>query len=527
MNYEKENFKKYEYVGKTGYIIINVEHTLTKNCNLSDCHYCLESNKNKCVLDEKKEEKTDITKNETSDKIEDEKLDEEQLSIIYNKLKSIIEEKSFDGSPVVMDMKDVLLQLSSIEFQEDNLNDQNSTNVFLGKCKDILKEKYNLQDNEVLLMLKLDLFKKNSSHPLVEYEVYNYNNSEKLNLEYCDHVKINLYVPIQLDNKTVYLYNNLNSSGYNLFNSNDSFYTDICSTYTTINGTDMILTDRVNEFYNQSLSLCQEDGCSYDYYDTNINKVKCECSISQTSIKDESENNKDDINFITSISQIYNNKEKLKQIFSLSVKNMNFKVMKCFELVFKLEYFMKNVGSILLSVLIILYLLLMILYFAIGNKMLKELIDDATSIKKPLIAKKTVKFKTNKKKIKVSSKRKKDIQFKKTKTLIVNNISNNINNKIIINGNENGNEISEKKSSKKINNDDNLEDKGINIYQKNKSKYFKTKTINFKNHCPPPKYGKNNRFLKGFKNFLIKTKALKADTSVDNNINKNDNDLEN
>ena len=527
MNYEKENFEKYDYVGKSGYIIINVEHILTKNCNLSDCLYCLESNKNKCVLDEKKEEKIDIIEDETSDKIGDEKLDEEQLSIIYNKLKSIIEEKSFDGRPVVMDMKDVLLQLSSLEFQEDNLNDQNSTNVFLGKCKDILKEKYNLQDNEVLLMLKLDLFKQNSSHPLVEYEVYNYNNSEKLNLEYCDHVKINVYVPIQLDNKTVYLYNNLNSSGYNLFNSNDSFYTDICSIYTTINGTDMTLTDRLNEYYNQSLSLCQEDGCSYDYYDTKINKIKCECSISQTSKKGESENIQDITNFISTISQIYNNKEKLKQIFSLSVKNMNFKVMKCFELVFKLKYFMKNIGSILLSILIILYLLFMILYLAIGNKMLKELIDDATSIKKPLIAKKNMKFKRNNKKIKTSSKRKKDIQFKKTKTLIVNNINNNINNKIIINGNENGIEIGEKKTNKKLNKDDKFDDKGINIYEGNKSKYFKIKTINFKNHCPPPKYGKNNRFLKGFKNFLIKTKALKANTSVENNINKNDNDLEN
>ncbi len=60
-------------------------------------------------------------------------------------------------------MKDVLVQLSTIDFQEENIDDQNSTNVFLGECKNILKEKYHLQDNELLLMLKLDLFKQPSS----------------------------------------------------------------------------------------------------------------------------------------------------------------------------------------------------------------------------------------------------------------------------------------------------------------------------------------------------------------------------
>ena len=522
---EKENFKKFEYIGKTAYISINVEYTLTKNCNQSDCFLCLDIDKNKCILDKKKDEESDIIIENNSDKKENEALDEMELSSIYNKLKSKIEEKTFDGSPIVMDMKDVLLQLSSIDFQEENLNAPNSTNVFLGECKDILKEKYNLKDDEVLLMLKLDLFKQDSSHPLVEYEVYNYNSSEKLNLEYCDDVKINVYTPIQLDNKTVYLYNNLNSSGYNLFNSKDSFYNDICSIYTTINGTDITLNDRVNDFYNQDLLLCQEDGCTYDFYDDNIKKVKCQCSVSQTAIIDESDNIQEVQNFISTIAQIYNNKEKIKQVFSLSIKNMNFKVMKCFHLVFSLKYFMKNIGSILLSVLIILYLLLMILYFALGNKILKDLIDDATFIKKSLKTKKSLKFIKNGKKIKAPSSTKKEIKFKKTKTLNPNNISNKINNKIIINGIQSANLISENKSNQKLKND--KEDKGINIYERNKNIYFKTKKMKVKNNCPPPKYGKNNQFLKSFKYFLIKTNALKKDTSVDKNINKNNDNLKN
>ena len=227
---ERNEFTKREYIGKTGYIYLNVDQTLSNQCSDKNCFYCLESDIDNCILYRKE-------KSENS-------LNEKELMAIYNKLVEIIEEKTFEGETIIMNMKDVLFQLSTIEFQEGNINDDNSTNVFLGGCKDILKEKYNLQENEILLMLKLDLFKQNSSTPLVEYEIYNYNNSQKLNLEYCKDIKINVFFPIQLDNRTIILYNNLNLSGYNLFDSNDSFYNDICSVFTTINGTDITLIDR-------------------------------------------------------------------------------------------------------------------------------------------------------------------------------------------------------------------------------------------------------------------------------------------
>ena len=538
INFEKKNFEKFDYIGKTGIIYIKVDSILTQNCNDSNCFYCLGNDIYNCIIykkeikGEKEEDKeSKIYSDISSNKNEDESLDEEKFSNIYNKLKSIIEEKSYDGNTIVMDMKDVLLQLSSVEFQEDNINDQNVTNVLLGECKDILKEKYKLKDDEVLLILKLDLFKKNSSTPLVAYEVYNYNNSEKLNLEYCNNIKINVFVPIQLDNQTIYLYNNLNSSGYNLFDSSDSFYTDICSLYTTINGTDITLIDRLNDYYNQSLILCEEDGCTYDYYDTTLNKIKCECSISKTAITEENKNSEEENSFITTIVEIYNNKDKIRQIFSLSIKNMNFKVMKCFHLVFSLKYFIKNIGSILLSILIVLYLLLMILYFFLGNKILKNIINDATITKKTLIKKKSLKFKKDedkdnifeiKKKTGEENKPKIKRPIKKIKTIIVNNICNNISNQIILNEVGKNNDIIHK-SDKKLNEIS----KGININQRHRSKFFKSKTLRAKINCPPPKYDKK-KFLNGFGKFLKNTKAIKfSDTSVAKDLDKNNNDLEN
>ena len=521
---EKKEFKKSEYIGKTGYISFIIDKTLTKKCNNKNCFYCLENDKNKCILYKRV--------------IEEDTLDQKELSIIYNKLREIIAQKSYDVEKIVMNMKDVLVQLSSIDFQEDNINDENSTNVFLGKCKDVLKEKYNLKDNEILLMLKLDLFKPNSSTPLVEYEIYNYNNSEKLNLEYCNDLKIDVYVPVQLDNRTIFLYNNLNSSGYNLFDSEDSFYTDICSLYTTINGTDITLTDRQKDFYNQSLLLCQEDGCTYDYYDSTIKKVKCECPISKISVEDNNQNSEN--NLISTIVEIYNNKEKLSQIFSLSIKSMNFKVLKCFKLVFKLENFMKNIGSILLTILIIFYLVLMILYFTLGNNIIKEIINTATLNnqfffkKKSLFRLKSIKDLKKKNSDLGEKKGKNEFKSKRVKNLAINLVKSLLKNKIVKNDkndkNDKNKEINDNAKSNQLLK---FEKKTINkeeeTFTRDKNKAFssKSKPSILKINCPPPKLEKKQT-LKGVKfNTLKKTKTIKFnDISVVKNFDKDNFDSE-
>ena len=492
INEEEKEFKKNEYIGKTGYIYLKVDQTLSNQCSDNNCFYCLESDRDNCIL-YKKEKDSNY-------------LDEKELTVIYNKLKEIIEEKSFEGETIIMNMKDVLVQLSTIDFQEGNINDQNNTNVFLGECKNILKEKYNLQDDEVLLMLKLDLFKQNSSTPLVEYEIYNYNNSEKLNLDYCKDIKINIFFPIQLDNRTIILYNNLNLSGYNLFDSNDSFYNDICSLYTTVNGTDITLKDRQNLYYNQSLSLCQEDGCTYDYYDYELNKVKCKCSISKTSVEMEGEKGN---NFITTIVEIYNNKEIIKDIFSLSIENMNFQVMKCFKLVFELKYFIKNIGCILLTVFIIIYLLFMVLYFIFGNKILKEIMFEAFS-KKPFFKKKSiVHFRKDINNKSLNKGKKKDVKLKKVKTFA----DKAINNQIIKNTIVEGDKLQKKKSIVKNNSNSN-----ILLFQRRKNKISTSKfqPLKLKVNFPPRKIEKKQT-IKVYRK-INKSKTLKDNQGFINKL---------
>ena len=101
----------------------------------------------------------------------------------------------------------------------------------------------------------------------VQYEIYNPQTSQIMSLDVCEDVSITVNVPVNLDESTQSIYNRLSKSGYNLFDLEDDFYNDICSTYTTENGTDLTLADRKNIIYdtNGNITMCQE-GCTFQSY---------------------------------------------------------------------------------------------------------------------------------------------------------------------------------------------------------------------------------------------------------------------
>ena len=73
----------------------------------------------------------------------------------------------------------------------------------------------------------------------------------------------------QLEENFNTLVDSLTESGYDIFNEEDSFYNDICSTYTSANGADMLLSDRKTDIYSniQNQTFCQT-GCELESYNT-------------------------------------------------------------------------------------------------------------------------------------------------------------------------------------------------------------------------------------------------------------------
>ena len=162
-------------------------------------------------------------------------------------------------STIIIQDDDKTYSISKSDNQEIN---PNVSSIDLTDCERKLKEKNNIDDS--LIILKVDL--KIEIRTSVQYNIYNPNTYEKLYLSKCSGDVITVNSPINFDNSINEKYEKLDKQNYDLFNSNDSFYNDICTQFTSDSNTDSILSDRKNDYYNNSLELC-EDGCNYKGYE--------------------------------------------------------------------------------------------------------------------------------------------------------------------------------------------------------------------------------------------------------------------
>jgi hypothetical protein len=123
-------------------------------------------------------------------------------------------------------------------------NNNNNTNKFsiidLGECANLLKKYYHINENETLLIMKLEKLSNISSERSLQYEVYDPINKSKLNLTICNNITIDIYVPVTLSVKLQNIYDELQNMGYDLFDINNPFYQDICTPYKSSDGTDIL-----------------------------------------------------------------------------------------------------------------------------------------------------------------------------------------------------------------------------------------------------------------------------------------------
>ena len=260
-------------------------------------------------------------------------------------------------------------QLSTIDEQKNSELPEISS-VDLGDCESLLRSQEQISDDEDFIMIKIDLKDSSLSATYVQYEIYNPNTLEIVSLDVCKDIPITLSIPVNLGNETEGLYLSLEQLGYNLFNINDSFYNDICSKYTAENGADMILSNRKNVIYdsNKNVSLCQKD-CTFVSYNSTTKKAKCDCQVQKQET-------------ITDITKISFDKNDFADSFYNVLKNSNFLVMKCIKLVFSLKGQKNNIGSYMMSALVVIFISLTIFYILTGQKKIKEIIDSILEMKK-------------------------------------------------------------------------------------------------------------------------------------------------
>ena len=233
-----------------------------------------------------------------------------------------------------MGENNTIFQLTTSEnelliLQGNSQNNNISLSVIeLGNCENVLKQNYGIEDNLSLIIKKVEKLSI-SSERNVQYEVYHPTSKLKLNLSLCESESINIYIPVTLNDDLLELYEDLQKSGYDLFNIKDPFYNDLCTPYESENGTDVLLIDRKNDYYNNEYTTCQSD-CEYSSYNSQYQFLKCECRVVVDDI--------DISNFDKFTKKIYKN-------FYDILKNSNYKVLRCYNLVFNLNYFKKNIGG--------------------------------------------------------------------------------------------------------------------------------------------------------------------------------------
>jgi len=200
--------------------------------------------------------------------------------------------------------------------------------IDLGECETLLRGQYNIDEKDSLIIIKKENVANKTSEKNIEYEIFEPYNKTKLNLSICSEVDINMYVQLELSDETIKLAEELEELGFNLFDINDRFYTDYCAPYTSSSKTDMLLSDRINYIYNNIDAQCQSN-CRFSNYVSGSRYINCTWNVEKE--KEVETKYIDKLNY-----------ETFGQSFYYVLKYSNYKILKCYKLVFVKTFFFKK-----------------------------------------------------------------------------------------------------------------------------------------------------------------------------------------
>ena len=372
--------------------------------------------------------------------------------LLNGSLNSLLENVTKLKQDLIVENNDIIFQITTTENQK-NKNYSNISNINLGLCEDRLKTIYGIDKNLSLIILKIDYFMSGLLIPVIGYEIYHPINNSQLDLKYCEDILVKINIPVSINENYLYKYD-----------PNSEYYNDECYTYTTENGTDIILNDRQNEFINNNLSLCEEN-CSYNGYYTDTKKALCEC---HTKLKINSIS--EVISEINILSNDFNNKES---------NNINLATIKCINQLFSKDGLLTNILSYILIIITIFFCISIFIFSKCGFYIIEQEIKKIVSKRKRssndikhniYSTKKSINKKKKKKKIKTTIVNPTKRKIKKAKTKKDKEKEQNFNSNI----------ITLKSTNKIANFDKSLYDNNINSLNDNKNKVNKKYLLNKK-----------------------------------------------
>ena len=274
------------------------------------------------------------------------RLNEEEDGCILNEIEILIERMDRINT-VIADLDRKLEDDKYIleVYYTDKPFDKNSSvsDIDFSQCESILKKKGFIEEDESLIIAKVDFLKPNTTTREVQYQVYT-KDGKKVNLDYCKDINIEIIYPI--DNGTDINYDlakEMSKDNIDIYNISDPFFNDLCFPY-AVNGKDITLEDRKKEFY-QNVNICK-DNCKFNKMNYATDTVSCNCDIDSRSF-DLTRTNTETNKF--NVKNLFGNKNgkfSIKKLFGKIAGDTNLKISKCLNLFLKASDLRYNIGFI-------------------------------------------------------------------------------------------------------------------------------------------------------------------------------------
>ena len=191
------------------------------------------------------------------------------------------------------------------------------------------------------------VLKKPTNH--IEYLIFNGKNGKLLNTSYCNDLNVKISHPI-IKQDIIDL--NTSKKFYeqyqiDVFRTNDSFFNDICTNYTSDKNKDMTLNQRRQYFF-QNVSFC-DSNCTYIEVNYTSNTAVCACEVKG----------------VMNDKLLYeeNNEKEKSFTYNDIISAINYKLFTCYKQVFDSKRLLKNVGNYFSFFLIILYTMCIIHFY--------------------------------------------------------------------------------------------------------------------------------------------------------------------
>ena len=178
-----------------------------------------------------------------------------------------------NGQDEVIITEKMNITLTTTKNQKNNMKNNNITTIDFEKCESLLRLKYNISNDTLLYMKKIDIEQDKYRIPKIEYDIYcnlNGTNLQKLNISICKDIKISFSIPIQL------------TENLDELNTSSGYFNDICYKSTSESGTDILLNDRRINFIENNKTICQEH-CDFTDYNDKEQIANCSCFVKESS----------------------------------------------------------------------------------------------------------------------------------------------------------------------------------------------------------------------------------------------------